>query len=405
MISRDVEGEVRERGSARVIVMLRGDAMPALSADDFALHARWRRLRGFAGVATPRAIERLADDPNVASVDLDYPGHGDLAQSVPLIGANIVHDMGYSGKGVTVAILDSGIDLHHPDLASKIVDQQCFCTNAMGGCCPNGATTQSGSGAAMDDHGHGTNVSGIIASSGTVSSVGVAPGVKIVAVKVLDSANAFSSVSQVISGLAWVLDNHPEVKVINASLGTSARFPGSCDRFLPAMANVVNQLRANGTIFFASSGNDVSSVDLESPACNENTVAVGAVYDGNNGSVTFTGRCTDLTTAADQITCFTNSDSMLDLLAPGARITSTGLGGGTSTFIGTSQASPHCAGAAAVLLEVQPKLTPDEIENVLKATGKPIFDARNGVTIPRIDLLAAVQSVLRAHPKRRGAAH
>src|SRR5207247_2408852 len=114
---------------------------------------------------------------------------------------------------------------------------------------------------------------------------------------------------------------------------------------------------------------------------------------------------TDPATVADQITCFTNSNITLDLLGPGARITSTGRGGGLSTFIGTSQASPHCAGAAAVLLEVQPKLTPDEIESILKATGVRIFDARNGLTIPRIDLLAAVQYVLNSHPRRRAIAH
>jgi subtilisin family serine protease len=93
------------------------------------------------------------------------------------------------------------------------------------------------------------------------------------------------------------------------------------------------------------------------------------------------------------VTCFTNSNSTLDLLAPGAPITSAGRNGGRSTFFGTSQASPHAAGAAAVLLEVDPTLTPDQIETLLKTTGVKVTDAKNGLTFPRIDLLAAVNMV------------
>jgi len=406
VVSRDVEREIRDHGSARVIVMLRKNAMPQFGADDFAITVQWHRVRGFAGVARASAIDKLAADDNVAGVELDLPGHADLAQSVPMIGGNTVRAMGYTGKGVTVAVLDTGIDVSHPDLAGRVVDQQCFCANGNGtGCCPNGQTTQSGSGAGIDDAGHGTNVAGIIASKGTVASFGVAPDVKLISVKVIDKNNSFSGLSQVISGLEWVLDNHPEVRVINASLGTNALFNGYCDRQQTAIGSVIDALRANGTILFVSTGNQASSTSIGSPGCNERTVSVGAVYDGNNNSVTFPNVCTDSTTTADQITCFTNSNVTLDLLGPGAVITSTGRGGGLSSFIGTSQAAPHCAGAAAVLLELQPKLTPDEIELVLKATGKPIFDSRNGVTTRRLDLLAAVQSVKNAHPRRRAATH
>jgi subtilisin family serine protease len=410
VIGADVEREIRARGVAHVIVAMRDNApAPSLTSDEFAIEARFHHANAFAGTMREAAIAKLAGDPNVLRVDVDSAGSGHLAESVPLIGGNIVREMGYTGKGVTVAILDSGIDLTHPDLAGRIVDQQCFCTNANGtGCCPNAQTTQSGDGAAADDHGHGTNVSGIVASKGTIASFGVAPDVKLVAVKVLDKNNAFSSTAQVLAALEWLYDAHPEVQVVNMSLGTNAAFEGYCDNsasFATAQARVIDKLRARGTLVFSSTGNNSSSKAIGVPACLQNAVSVGAVYDGNNGSVTFTGVCTDATTTADQITCFTQSNVTLDLLAPGARITSTGRGSTRSTFIGTSQASPHCAGAAAVLLEVQRKLTPDQIESILKATGKPILDARNGVTIPRIDLLAAVQSVKNAHTRRRGASH
>ncbi len=106
--------------------------------------------------------------------------------------------------------------------------------------------------------------------------------------------------------------------------------------------------------------------------------------------------------AADKVTCFSNTDTTLDLLAPGAVITSDGLGSGLSSFIGTSQASPHCAGAAALLLQINATLTPAQIESTLKSTGKPITDSRTGMITPRIDLLAAVQATPRAVHTHRG---
>jgi subtilisin family serine protease len=404
-----VEHEIREHGSARVIVMLNAPSMPSLDEGDFEITQRWHHVNGFAGVMRESAIAKLANDPRVWRVDVDSGGTGHLAQSVPMIGGNVVRAMGFTGSGITVAVLDSGVDLTHPDVADRIVDQQCFCTNGDGsGCCPNGQTVQSGPGAAADDHGHGTNVTGIIASKGTVSSPGVAPGVKIVAVKVLDKANAFSGVAQVVSALEWLYDAHPEVRVINMSLGTTVSFSGYCDAassFTMAQAQIIDRFRARGTIVFASTGNTASSTTMGAPACVRSTTSVGAVYDGNNGAISFGSVCTDQTTTADQITCFTASNPTLDLLAPGAVITSTGRNGGRSSFIGTSQASPHCAGAAAVLMALQPQLTAEQVETLLKSTGKLLHDPRNGVTVSRIDLAASVQAVQGTPARRRSAHH
>ena len=378
-----------------------------LAPSECELIARWHNIPGFAAEIDPAAIERLKSDPLVLRIDPDVGGSGSLAQSVPLIGGDKVHTLGFTGRGVTVAILDTGVDESHPDLVGRIVDEQCFCRNSNGtGCCPNGQTTQSGTGAAADDHGHGSNVAGIVGSRGVVSPVGVAPGVNFVAVKVLDRNNRFFSVSQVISALDWLIDHHPEVRAINMSLGTDALFSTACDTtasFTIAFANAINTLRDRGALTFVSSGNDASSVGMEAPACIANAISVGAVYDSNLGSVTAFS-CIDTTTSADQITCFTNSNSTLDLLAPGAIITSDWLGGGLSNFFGTSQAAPHATGSAAVLMEVRPSLTPDEIEALLKSKGKSILDPRNGVVTPRIDLWLAV-SALVSPPQRQRAAH
>ena len=378
------------------IAAMQSKVLSQLSTDEFTLTHRWEGLNAMAGEVSRSGLSKLMANPDVLRVDLDGGGSGHLAQSVPLIQADKVHALGFTGRGVTVAVLDSGIDTAHPDLSDALRAEQCFCTNADGtGCCPDGSTQQSGPGSAEDDQGHGTNVTGIITSAGRIAPVGVAPDAGIVAVKVLDSQGRFASSAQVISGLNWLLMTQPEVRAVNMSLGTSALFSGACDNvtaFTMAFAAAIDTLKSRGVTVFASSGNNGSTTQMPAPACVANTVSVGAVYDTNVGAVTFLG-CADPTTAADQVTCFTNSPPNLDLLAPGALITSTGLGGSTSTFVGTSQASPHAAGAAAVLLEVNPALTPDQIETTLKMTGVSVTDAKNGLAFPRIDLLDAVQAV------------
>ncbi|HEY5611861.1 MAG TPA: S8 family serine peptidase [Thermoanaerobaculia bacterium] len=382
------------------------DVLARRHPDSFALLERWDAIPAIAAEIGAREIESLHSDPDVLKVDLDEGGSGGLAQSIPLIKGDLVRGRGFTGRGVVVAVLDTGIDTTHPDLHDAIVAEQCFCRNSNGtGCCPNGLTEQSGPGAGADDHGHGTNVSGIIASSGQVAPMGVAPGVKLVAVKVMDRFNSFNASSQIVSGLNWLIMNRPDVRVVNMSLGTNARYTGACDNvtaFTQAFASAINTLRNRGVIVFASTGNDQSPIDIEAPACIEKTVAVAAVYDSNVGQST--AFCTDATTAPDKVTCFSNTSATLDLLAPGAPITSSGRGGRTSTFHGTSQASPHAAAAAAVLLEINALLTPDQIEDAIESTGIPVVDARNGLAFPRLDLDAAARLVTPPPPARRRAA-
>jgi len=386
-----------ERRRARIAAMEQ-NVLDAVAGTDFVLRSRWRSIAGFAGTIGPRSLAILSRRADVRRIDIDAPGSGNLNQSRPLIGADLVEQMGYTGEGVRVAVLDTGAAVDHPDLSSKIVAQACYCTNAdFTGCCPDGTTSQFGDGAAFDGNGHGSNVSGIIAGEGTIAPRGMAPGVTIVAVKVIDDNNSFAYSSQVIDGMDWVATNHPEVRVVNMSLGTSARFGGYCDEiysYTMAYAAAVTALRDNGAVVFVSAGNDADSAQIEAPACVEHAVAVGAVYDANLGSRSFNA-CSDATTAADQITCFSNSSPALDLLAPGAAITAVGRTG-VSTYYGTSQAAPHCSGLAALMIEADPAIANDEIEAAMKATGKPITDSRNGRTTPRIDAFAAVRQI--CHP-------
>jgi subtilisin family serine protease len=378
------------------ITATQNSVLESLPVGDFQIIHQYTNIPALAGILTANGLEILKEDSRVSSIILDQPGSGHLGVSVPALQANIVHSMGYTGQGITVAVLDSGVDTDHPDLSDDIIAQHCF-TN---GDCPFGNTNEGTS--AEDENGHGTNVTGIITSKGTISSVGFAPDANIVAVRVLDTYNG-GWVSDWVAGLDWIRTNQGTlgVDIINMSLGTNALYSGNCDSNLPTVANIISQLNALGIAIFASTGNQGSSTQIASPACNTGVIAVGATYDSNLGREPDAGTynnlfggswpaCFDGTTSLQTITCFTNSNAMLDIVTPGAQITSTGLGGGTSTYRGTSQASPTAAGIAALMLQANPGLTPAQIETNLKNTGTQIIDPKNSLSFPLINALAAV---------------
>jgi subtilisin family serine protease len=416
--AQEVGGEVvetlRRAPRARVVVALREPATPvtspeqrageveslladvlaAVGAGEFQVSRRFALVSALAGDVSREGLLALLRHSEVLRIDLDVPVYATMAESVALIRADQAQNRGFTGRGVTVAVLDSGIDTGHPDLKDGLVAEQCFCANADGsGCCPGGGTQASGPGSAKDENGHGTNVSGIIVGRGRVASEGVAPEASHVQVRVLDRNGAAASTTQIVTGLDWLLQNRPDVKVVNLSLETATLFSGTCDNaasYTMAMAQAVNGLRARGTAVFASSGNNGSSTQLGAPACLSSATAVGAVYKGNVGTISF--GCTDATTQADKIACFSNSNSKLDLLAPGGVITSAGLAGGRSSYVGTSQACPMAAGAAALLLQARPGLSPDQARELLKGSGVSVADPRNGLTFRRIDVQAALQA-------------
>ncbi|HMI90933.1 MAG TPA: S8 family serine peptidase, partial [Polyangiales bacterium] len=253
---------------------------------------------------------------------------------------------------------------------------------------PGGTTRALGPGSAADDHGHGTHVAGILASQGTQSPRGGAPGVQLVAVKVLSSSLGFCCMQDLIEALDWVAAEHPEVKVINLSLGTMARYPGDCDVLYSALGTSLDALRANGVLVVAASGNDRSSTELPSPACMASVLSTGAVWDGDVGPQST--YCTETGTAADQIACYSNASPSLDLLAPGGAIESTWLGGATQVHVGTSHAAPLVSACAATLLQADPSLDAGSLQTLLQATGKSLVDPRNARSYPRLDCAAAL---------------
>ncbi len=359
----------------------------------FRIRHRFRRAPGLAGELHVSGLQHLLGRPSVRRIDLDLGGRGMLAETLALIGGYAANTAGYSGAGVTVAVLDSGLDSDHPDLADALADEHCICAN----CCPGGVSEADGPGSAEDDNGHGTLVAGVVASRGISpgSSIGLAPDAMIVAVKVLNANLEFQFTSDIVAAMEWVRDNYtspvesglpPGVQVVNLSLATSARYVGDCDAVpgsVQMFADVVDDLVERGVVVVAASGNAGDVSRLPAPACLSGVISTGAVWDADLGSKTVLG-CTD-DTAPDLVTCFTNAPANTDIFSPGAVMTGPILGGGLGSSSGTSFASPGVAGCAALLSEQEPERSPAVTRTLLLLSPTRLTAPDTGFVFPRLD--------------------
>ncbi|WP_164545076.1 S8 family peptidase [Antribacter gilvus] len=308
---------------------------------------------------------------------LDAPVRSTDADSIPQIGAPEAWAAGYTGAGVTVAVLDTGIDATHPDLDEVVVGEADF--------------TESGG--VTDGHGHGTHVSSIVAGSGEASdgtNRGVAPDADLLVGKVLDDGGS-GELSGVIEGMEWAAAAGADI--VSMSLGASQYTDGTDPGAL-----AVDALSAQyGTLFVIAAGNDYGYGTIASPGSASSALTVGAVNDD------------------DQVTEFSSRGPRAgdyaikpDVTAPGegivaARAAGTTMGEAVGDHYvaasGTSMATPHVAGAAAVLKQARPELTGSQLKTVLMASAQPTGGTVWEEGAGRIHLPSAIATQLTTAPE------
>ncbi len=297
--------------------------------------------------------DNYSPDPGVDAPEF---GDGEIPTGIEFIGGPAAHDLG----DIEVAVVDTGIDLGHSEL--NVVGTY----DAVG---EAGGEDLGGD----DGNGHGTHVAGTIGGLADGSGVvGVAPGVPLHAVRVLDSDGA-GTIGDIIAGLEYVA-TQPGIRVVNLSLG------GASDPSPPApLSDAIEALEDMGVVVCIAAGNDGADTAGYIPAGYDRGVVVAA-YDADGG--TYNG-----------FASFSNYGDEVDIAAPGVNITSTYPSSDHAALSGTSMATPHVAGAAAAYLALYPDATPTEVEDALLAAGEDGYDGQSGDFdgVPLLDLIDLLQ--------------
>lgn len=323
---RDVDGdpelfveEVRGRAAAVEAVeeAQRADGVVAVSLD-----APVRLLAGEVHPAADQVFESASEGDQWALTKLDATASWGLA----------------TGEGVTVAVVDTGVDASHPDLAGRVLTGTDFVEPAEGEAVTDGT---------VDPNGHGTHVAGIIASTpdNGFGTAGLAPAAHIAPVRVLN-AEGDGWASDVAAGVDWATEHGADV--INLSLGTSTP--------VAALETMIEAALDAGVVVVAASGNEAASA-VSYPAAQPRVIAVGS------------------TNSDDTLSSFSNKGAALDVVAPGSAIVSTWPGNRYALLDGTSMATPYAAATAALALDVDGSLTPADVADLLTAAAFDLGDA------------------------------
>lgn len=265
-----------------------------------------------------------------------------------------------TGAGIQVAVIDTGIDLSHPDLSGAVI---------------GGKNCSTGSSYA-DGNGHGTHVAGTIAArNNTWGVVGVAPDVKLWAVRVLNNAGS-GTWSSVICGIDFVTSKAPanggSITVANMSLGGTGSSDNNCGNTNgDALHKAICRSRDAGVTYVVAAGNESDNAGNHVPAAYDDAVITVSALADSNGTAGGGGAATGYG-ADDTFATFSNYGPAVDIAAPGVNILSTWKGGTYNTISGTSMATPHVTGAAALYLATHPESSWTAVRDTLKSLGEPL---------------------------------
>ncbi len=438
IISPGLEERLQEEDRIRVIALLRdgqsqeAPAMAAPRQKELAL-LRSRVLLGLSPdearpgslplnfpvlplEVTAKGLAQLQANGLVDLIQEDRRLETHTRQGLELIRAGQIRSL-YGGEGVSVALIDTGVDYTHPALGGTEQGYGFFPNNKILGGYDFGEDDPD----PMDNNGHGTTVSAL--AGGLDTQVGdyiggVAPSAGLYMLKVSRSNGSIYS-SDLIAAWDWVLthqydDPDRPIMVVSVSLGTANFFSNEyCDEANPTEALVTETLAQAGIAVFVSSGNYGICNGVSYPACLQHTISVGSVYDASLGvqpgedlvycihpnscvatpsaTCPYGGSCQDLVTAADMVPCYSNSGEILDLLAPANCSYVPTMGGYLSCFYGTSGACAMAAGAAAVVQSYAQSnlgrfLRVEELKEALETGGVSIPDPKSSRSRPRVDI-------------------
>jgi subtilisin family serine protease len=329
-------------------------------------------LNGFQFKGSAQAANALTRSKHVVSVQPDsalfltetLPFGIERVYAYGLGGFQGAYQQGFRGNGARIAILDTGIDLDHPDLVNSI-DQ------GLGKNCVNAAA------APNDGYGHGTHTAGTAAAPiNGVGVAGIASQARLVAVKMFDDLGNSSQALALcafdhIIGLNTDGDASNDVDVASMSWGEQRTW-GTCET--DALHGAVCRAEAAGIIQVAGAGNSATNAENFVPAAYPEVVSVSAIadFDGQRGGLAgckfilelFASECDD------SLAVFSNYGSSIEVTAPGVNIYSTWKDGGWKTSSGTSMATPHVSGIMALMAAAAPGLTPAAARDIIKATGE-----------------------------------
>ena len=347
-------------------------------------------INSFTAKVNAKTMEKLASDGSVKKIWLDGRVKAVLDIAAPAVGAPQVWERNVTGKGIGVAVLDTGI-YPHPDLAGRIIAFKDFV----------GKKTEP-----YDDNGHGTHCAGDIASDGSKSNAlykGTAPGSSLIGVKVLDGMGS-GSLSTVIEGIQWCIENKDRygIRVISMSLGSTAAQSYKEDPVCLAVEEAWN----HDIVVCVAAGNEGPEArTIGSPGTDPAIITVGASNDKNSA-----GSSDDV--VADFSSRGPTIDNLAkpDVLCPGTNIISlrspnstldrsnkdARVGNDYVSLSGTSMATPICAGVVALILETNDKLKPDEVKKILKNTAKPLpklteFEQGSGLADAKESVIKALE--------------